>query len=97
MFDGHIGGCDAEDPIFILGMPRTGTTLVERILDSHPQVQSAGELNNFSLELIRLVKARAANASRHASTAGSISSPRRATMDFAKLGAAYVQQRATAA
>ena len=52
LFDGHVGGCDAEDPIFILGMPRTGTTLVERILDSHPQVQSAGELNNFSLELI---------------------------------------------
>lgn len=40
-------GSDAEDPIFIVGMPRTGTTLVDRIVSSHPQVQSAGELHNF--------------------------------------------------
>ena len=31
-------------PIFILGMPRSGTTLVEQILASHPQVFGAGEL-----------------------------------------------------
>ncbi len=31
-------------PIFIVGMPRSGTTLVEQILASHPQVQGAGEL-----------------------------------------------------
>jgi tetratricopeptide (TPR) repeat protein len=31
-------------PIFILGMPRSGTTLVEQILSSHPQVHGAGEL-----------------------------------------------------
>jgi tetratricopeptide (TPR) repeat protein len=55
LFDGHIQGCGSPDPIFILGMPRTGTTLVERILDSHSAVSSAGELNNFSLELVRLV------------------------------------------
>ena len=87
LFDGHVGGCDAEDPIFILGMPRTGTTLVERILDSHPQVQSAGELNNFSLELIRLVKESATSApsTRLDFVAAS------AAIDFAKLGAAYVQ------
>jgi len=40
-------GSDASDPIFIVGMPRTGTTLVDRIVSSHPQVQSAGELHNF--------------------------------------------------
>lgn len=40
-------GSEAEDPIFIIGMPRTGTTLVDRIVSSHPQVQSAGELHNF--------------------------------------------------
>jgi tetratricopeptide (TPR) repeat protein len=34
----------AEAPIFIIGMPRTGTTLVDRILSSHPAVESAGEL-----------------------------------------------------
>ena len=41
-------GSDAADPIFIVGMPRTGTTLVDRIISSHPQVQSAGELHNFA-------------------------------------------------
>jgi tetratricopeptide (TPR) repeat protein len=40
-------GSEATDPIFIIGMPRTGTTLVDRILSSHPRVQSAGELHNF--------------------------------------------------
>lgn len=34
-------------PIFVLGMPRTGTTLVERILGGHPQVTLCGELNDF--------------------------------------------------
>lgn len=33
-----------EAPIFIIGMPRTGTTLVDRIITSHPEVESAGEL-----------------------------------------------------
>ena len=32
-------------PIFILGMPRSGTTLVEQIVSSHPEVTGAGELN----------------------------------------------------
>ncbi len=37
-----------ESPIFILGLPRTGTTLVERILGSHSEVHSAGELAALS-------------------------------------------------
>lgn len=37
-----------ERPIFILGLPRTGTTLLERILGSHSQVHSAGELTALS-------------------------------------------------
>jgi tetratricopeptide (TPR) repeat protein len=40
-------GHPSEEPIFVFGMPRTGTTLVERILSSHPQVTGAGELQNF--------------------------------------------------
>lgn len=34
-------------PIFIVGMPRTGTTLVERILSNHELIATAGELNDF--------------------------------------------------
>jgi thioredoxin-like negative regulator of GroEL len=38
-----------DEPIFIIGMPRTGTTLVDRILSSHPSVESAGELQAMPL------------------------------------------------
>ena len=40
-------------PIFVVGLPRTGTTLVERILSSHSQVASAGESQNFGVLLKR--------------------------------------------
>ena len=50
---GHERGFESAEPIFIVGMPRTGTTLVERILSSHPAVYSAGELTNFSLAVKR--------------------------------------------
>jgi tetratricopeptide (TPR) repeat protein len=39
-----IGGCASNKPIFVLGMPRSGTSLVEQILASHPAVAAAGEL-----------------------------------------------------
>ncbi|MCY3795625.1 MAG: tetratricopeptide repeat protein, partial [Gammaproteobacteria bacterium] len=38
---------DSAAPIFVVGQPRTGTTLVERIITSHSQVHSAGELRQF--------------------------------------------------
>lgn len=44
-------------PIFILGMPRSGTTLVEQILASHPEVHGAGELEEIrqiSLEMLKI-------------------------------------------
>ena len=37
-------GCKDETPVLILGMPRSGTTLVEQIVSSHPEVAAAGEL-----------------------------------------------------
>ena len=40
---GH-SGQSADTPIFVVGMPRSGTTLVEQILASHPVVHGAGEL-----------------------------------------------------
>lgn len=37
-------GCESEIPIFIIGMPRSGTSLVEQILASHPAIAAAGEV-----------------------------------------------------
>ena len=42
------GGCEAPDPIFIVGMPRAGSTLIEQILASHPQVEGTMELPDIS-------------------------------------------------
>lgn len=47
-------GHESAAPIFVLGQPRSGTTLIERIISSHPQVHSAGELQQFGLALRRL-------------------------------------------
>jgi tetratricopeptide (TPR) repeat protein len=48
-------------PVFILGMPRSGTTLIEQILASHPKVFGGGELNNIAVALSRLSERDAAS------------------------------------
>ena len=48
------GGCPARDPIFILGMPRAGSTLVEQILASHSQVEGTMELPDIGEIATRL-------------------------------------------
>jgi len=40
-------GCDSDRPVFIVGMPRSGTSLVEQILGSHSQVLACGERRDF--------------------------------------------------
>ena len=40
-------GNPTKRPIFVIGMPRSGTTLTEQILASHPQIAGAGELNKI--------------------------------------------------
>jgi Flp pilus assembly protein TadD len=40
-------GCPDETPVFILGMPRSGTTLIEQIVSSHSDVHGAGELHDL--------------------------------------------------
>ncbi|HEX4739024.1 MAG TPA: sulfotransferase [Allosphingosinicella sp.] len=47
-------GCPAPDPIFILGMPRAGSTLVEQILASHPEVEGTAELPDIPIIARRL-------------------------------------------
>lgn len=82
--EGPEGNTD-NSPIFVLGQPRTGTTLVERIIGSHSQVHAAGELQQFGLALRRLSRYR---------------NPRRfsielfddaSALDPAKIGSLYLQ------
>ena len=75
-------GCLSTEPVFIIGMPRTGTTLAERILASHSQVFAAGELNNFAGEMIKHVGRR---------DLGKLAMVSASTgLDFGKLGQAYI-------
>ncbi|MCF6194372.1 MAG: sulfotransferase [Kangiellaceae bacterium] len=48
-------GTNSEAPIFILGLPRSGTTLVEQILSSHSEIDSLGEISSFAFSLIHSV------------------------------------------
>ena len=44
-------GNPSSAPLFIVGMPRSGSTLVEQVLSSHPDVFGAGEIKEFSRQL----------------------------------------------
>lgn len=53
---GRETGHESDAPIFIVGQPRTGTTLIERIVTSHSAVHSAGELRQFGNSVRRLTR-----------------------------------------
>ena len=48
-------------PIFIVGMPRSGTSLVEQIISSHHEVYGAGEVNNFHNIIMPIIEKHAVN------------------------------------
>jgi tetratricopeptide (TPR) repeat protein len=77
-------GFEGVGPIFIVGMPRTGTTLLERLLASHSQVWSVGEFNVFPALLAELLNEARANAT-EALAAGDAS----LRIDFRELGRRY--------
>ncbi|PTW47937.1 tetratricopeptide repeat protein [Sphingomonas faeni] len=76
-------------PIFIVGMPRTGTTLVDRILSSHPEVESAGELQAMPLA----VKAAAGTRSRTVLDPETIHAA--ASVDLSEIGRDYLARAAS--
>jgi len=49
-------GYSAAAPVFVAGLPRTGTTLVERIIASHSAMSSVGETGAFAVEMSRAMK-----------------------------------------
>lgn len=78
-------GYRCDEPIFIVGAPRTGSTLIERILDVHPDVLAAGELQHFQRQALRHLQADSPaaayrNLAAHAETA-----------DVASLGQDYIE------
>ncbi|NWG70226.1 MAG: sulfotransferase [Parvularculaceae bacterium] len=81
-------GCPAEDPVFIVGLPRAGSTLIEQILSSHSAVEGTMELPDI-IAIARELgfrKGKGANAPYPASVAAL--SPD----DLARLGAEYLRR-----
>ena len=75
-----------EDPVFIVGLPRSGTTVVERILASHPSVSSAGELDSFAESLVEAARGKSGRRTLPRQELVELS----ATLDFASLGRDYL-------
>ena len=80
----NAAGCDSPEPIFIVGMPRSGTTLVEQILSSHSQVYAAGELQNFLLQVKRMTQTPSADVLDIDTLTRSLQ------LDMSELGARYI-------
>ena len=78
---------NSQQPIFILGLPRTGSTMVERIIGGHSDVLSLGELNNFALEMMALLKS--SHSKPPANKLDLVAMSR--DIDFAKLGENYLK------
>ncbi len=80
-------GFGTDECIFIVGLPRSGTTLVERVLGAHPLVFGAGELDAFPSAAIDAVTKVAGK------SIGKRDFVRRALdLDFESLGRAYIEE-----
>jgi tetratricopeptide (TPR) repeat protein len=77
---------DGPIPIFVVGLPRSGSTLLERVLGSHSQVMSAGELNDFPRQWRQV-----ADCHGHALLDPTLLAAAERT-DFAEVGRRYLEQ-----
>lgn len=74
---------DTQGPVFVLGLPRSGTTLVDRILSAHSQIESLGELNDWPLALTSLTRGSRSKSDMVAKSAA---------LDMRKLAADYLSR-----
>ena len=85
VFASPVAGFINAEPIFVIGMPRAGTALVERVLNKHSVVRTVGEPQSFGIELVnqceQIMGSTPKNAEQLMSAAKKI--------DFAALGEAY--------
>jgi tetratricopeptide (TPR) repeat protein len=81
-------GHDDQSPIFVVGQPRSGTTLIERVITSHSQVYSAGELRQFGTCVRRLSNYR--EPTRYSAKLANLA----VKVDCEKLGKAYMRSTA---
>jgi tetratricopeptide (TPR) repeat protein len=81
------GGEPSQTPIFVIGMPRSGTTLVEQILASHPRVHGAGELAHLPRSIDHVI---ASNGLRRYPQAVGVLQPEHLT----QIGRAYLDKTA---
>ncbi|SEL72219.1 Tetratricopeptide repeat-containing protein [Colwellia chukchiensis] len=85
--EGVAGVCENSEAIFILGLPRTGSTLVDRIISHHSDVFSAGELNNFALCMMDEIQKTAKSAPKSRQELVEVSR----NIDFKTLGENYIK------
>jgi len=80
-------GCPAPDPIFVVGLPRAGSTLLEQILASHSQVEGTTELTDIIAISRRLAeKSRQNPAGKYPEILGQLAPER-----FRELGEGYIE------
>jgi tetratricopeptide (TPR) repeat protein len=66
-------GNSSQLPVFIVGMPRSGTSLLEQIISSHPQIHGAGELNYMQQLINNLPITSSKSSNSHATRVASLS------------------------
>jgi tetratricopeptide (TPR) repeat protein len=84
---GPVVAYEGPTPIFIVGLPRSGSTLLDQMLSSHSQVVSAGEIMDLQRQFHWMADISPRSA--HGMLRAIERSP---AMDFAELGARYLQQ-----
>jgi tetratricopeptide (TPR) repeat protein len=81
-------GCISRDPIFIVGLPRAGSTLIEQILSSHSQVEGTQELP----DIISMAKRLGGKRKRHDETAYPDCLAELSESELRTLGAEYLER-----